>query len=351
MNKSYFFLSVIVLFVGLVSVSCERESFMRWPWETREDSLAVNEVLTIWRDSINGLKVINAPSYPLNISIPLVPSDTARRTTPIDSLIKIAKFRDFRYVITERPRFTEYIFGRKNDSIETRDTFCYVTYQDSADCIAIVGVDSVWRIRFTPDTAIDTTVTPPETTISYYVTSISKNYYSAREAEWHFGYKARRYLELRKENGAPRYYMRYLTGFGTYLPDNSLAPTISNIILKKISGETDTFRYRPTHNRRGIMNLFKLDSLYTVNQGDSVELKITLSGSDSYLVYISWGRSQLTSKYFLPVSNNVATKKISFSELGLNHLYIEVLGLSGLAYPTRAFWPKTVWALPVRVIE
>lgn len=352
MYKKYFFLLGVILFsVGFLIVSCERESFMRWPWETREDSLAVNQVLVAWRDSLNGLKVIQDHNYPLNITLGLVPSDTARRTTPIESLIKVAKFNGFRYAITERPLYTEYIFGRKNDSIETRDTFCYVTYKDSADCIAVVGIDSVWRIRFAPDTMIDTTVTPPETTISYYATSISKSYYSPREAEWHFGYKARRYIELRKENGATRYFMGYLTGFGSYLPDNSLAPTISNIILKKSTGETDTFRYTPTRNRRGIMNLFKIDSLYTVLQGDSVELKITLSGTDNYLVYVSYGRSQLSPKYSLTVSNNVATTKISLSELGLNHLYIEVLGLSGLAYPMRALWPKTVWALPIKVID
>jgi hypothetical protein len=323
---------------------------MRWPWETREDSIAVGLELSLWRDSLNGLLVIRNANYPLETNLSLSAQDTLRRSARVDSIIKVAYLRGFSYHITERPLKTEYLFGRKNDSLEMRDTFCYVTYNDSGDVIAVVEVDSVWIIKFLPDTVVDTTVVPPETTISYRVSQIRKDYYSPREAEWYYSLRTKRFIELRKRNGEMKYDLKYLTGFGSYLPDNCLAPTISTLIIKKPSGEADTFRYSPQANRQGIMNLFKIDSLYSYRLGDSLELEINLSGTDNYYLFVSHGKTEVWNKKYVPVSNNQARTKIAFSNLGFNHLFIEVLSESGLGYFTSP-WRKTIWALPVKVIE
>ncbi|MBS4015804.1 MAG: hypothetical protein KGZ86_05165, partial [Candidatus Latescibacteria bacterium] len=319
------------------------------PWWTRADTLAVDQELALWRDTISGYNVILDQSYPCPMSVPITLADTAPRSAHIEQLVKIANLQGFDYYVTQRPLKTEYTFGRKNDTIMTRDTFCYVKYIDSSDVIVTLQFDSIWTITFYPDTTIDTLATPAETTITYRTANITKTYYTPLEGENNYDYMASRYLELKKDSAALNYRFKHLSGFGTYIPDNALAPTISYIVLSKQTGQRDTFRYSPRADGKGLLNLKDKDSLYTLDLDEIIDIRIVLAAStvDNY-VFLSQGMPDVLTKHNIPVTTNTATSTMSFTQTGLSHLYIEVIPSSALFYPD-AQWKTTIWALPVRV--
>lgn len=346
MTKRKFITFPIGIIIIILLSSCGTEPPASHIWWSRADSLAVDSILSQWRDTINGYNVIRNQSYNLDISVPLVLSDTAPRTTYISQIKKIARFRGLKYSITERPLITQYTFGRKNDSIQTKDTFCYVAYRDSSNSIITLQFDSIWTINFYPDTLI---IPPAETIITYRVLNYTKTYHSPLEQENSCIFQTRRYLELKKENNVLNYQYKYMSGFGSYLPDNASAPVISNFIITKTTGQRDTFRYSPRANRKGLLNLLDKDSLYSINVNEPVTLQISLTAStDQNFVFISQASPFVTTKQYLPITNNVATANISFNQIGLNHLFIEAIPASALFYPN-AQWKTTIWALPVRI--
>lgn len=349
MSKKTIFICTLGIIIAMLLSSCGTEAPALWPWWTKEDTLAVNTELAKWRDTINGYLPIKNQSYVYDINVPLLSTDTNPRSNYVDSIIKVAHLLGFNYTVVERDPILEYTFGRKNDTIIMKDTFCYVKYRDSSNAIVAIQVDSIWTIRFYPDTTIDTTTTPAETVVTYRMLNYAKTYYNRLEEEKHFYYQTTRYLELKKDSAFCNYRFKHLTGFGSYLPNNTLAPTISYIVLTRITGQRDTFRYSPRADNKGILNLRDKDSLYLVDLNQPLEVQVTLttSASPNY-VFISYGHPTVSNKIFVPVVNNVASTTITLPQEGLNHLYIEVIPTDALFYRHIA-WKTTIWALPVRV--
>jgi hypothetical protein len=348
LNRGLVILATGIVIVMLLS-SCGTESPALWPWWTRADTTAVDNELALWRDTISGYNPILNQSYTYEMSVPILSTDTAPRSAYIEEHIKIAHLQGFEYSVVERPLITQYTFGRKNDSILPKDTFCYVNYKDSSNNIAILKFDSIWTITFYPDSFFDTSVTPNETIVTYRFSNINKTYFAPLQEENNHDYMTTRYLELKKDSAATVYRFRHLSGFGTYIPDNTVAPTISYIVLSKQTGQRDTFRYSPRADGKGLLNLKDKDSLYTLNVNEQIDLQVTLgtSTNENY-VFISQGMPNVTSKLNVPVSTNIATSSITFNQSGLAHLYIEVIPSSALFYPY-AQWKTTIWALPVRI--
>jgi hypothetical protein len=162
-----------------------------------------------------------------------------------------------------------------------------------------------------------------------------------------------RKLELKKDSAATVYRLKYLTGFGTYVPNTTLAPTISYIVLSK-PGRSDTFRYSPRTDRKGLYNLNNKDSLYSLAVNESVTVYIltttpTDTLTDWNYFFVSCASPFVSQKTNVTVSARTGRGNIAFSQAGLGHIYVEVFPASTLFYPYTE-WTSTYWALPVRVV-
>jgi hypothetical protein len=368
-----------IIFTIMIS-SCSQKESSTWPWWTSADSIAVMSELTLWRDTLNGFHYLSGQNnaslyYPLDVVVPLVSSDTISSTG--DSLVKIGHFLDSSYItLGDRSHFDDLLFEVKNDTIETRDTFCFVTYKDSTqNCICVLHYDSLWTVKFYQDTLLDTigpiidtiidTIPPQpdttfdttgylcDTTFIYPLDTIIKTGSSSvLKKEIHYSLASSRKLELKKDTVATVYHLANLTGFGTYIPNSTDAPTISNVILTKTM-RIDTFFYGARLDRKGIYNPKSLDSLYTIAKNETITVKITTSTpsdtvTDRNYFFVSCGLPYVTSKHHITISPIIGYGKVAFSQSGLNHLYVEVIPASALFYPY-AQWKSTTWAIPVRV--
>ena len=352
-----------ILFVGVMFImllsSCSTESPPLWPWWTKADSTAVEQELALWRDTLNGFHSIVGQNntvlqYPIDLLNPLVKTDTM--STNGDSVVKIAHIKGFSNVIVDGLHLDELLFGVKNDTLLPHDTFCYVTYQDSTrNCIGVLRYDSLWTIKFYPVTTVDTTVTPPETIITYHVASITKTGFATTREEQdtiqHF--TIMRKLELKKDSTTTAYHLKSLTGFGTYIPNTTDAPIISYVILTKPNGLVDTIRYSPLTDGRGIYNLKHKDSLYSVAINEAIGVRVVTSTpsdtlTDRNYFFLSCGIPYVASKYNITTSAKMGSGQAIFAQAGLGQIYIEVIPASTLFYPYRQ-WKSSAWAIPIRV--
>ena len=351
-------LFVGVMFIMLVS-SCSTESPPLWPWWTTADSTAVEQELALWQVTLNSFHNIvgqdnTALEYPINLLNRLVKTDTT--STNGDSVVKIAHILGFTNIIGDSLHINELLFGVKNDTLLPHDTFCYVTYQDSTrNCIGVLRYDSLWTVKFYPVTTVDTTAIPPETTITYHVASITKTGFATPREEQdtiqHF--TNMRKLELKKDS-THAYNLKYLTGFGTYIPNTTDAPIISYVILTKSNGIVDTVRYSPRTDGRGIYNLKHKDSLYSVAINEAVGIRVVTSTpsdtlTDRNYLFLGCGNPYVAVKYNITTSAKMGTGQALFAQAGLGHIYIEVIPASSLFYPYHQ-WKSSTWAIPIRVI-
>jgi hypothetical protein len=339
----------------VVLASCGTEAPPPWPWWTKADSEAVKQELVVWRDTFNGYHFLlgqnNARlTYPLDVIVPLVSTDTTSRTG--DSVVKIAHFVGSYSTLGDSIHIDDLLFERKNDTIQTKDTFCFVTYQDSTrNCIGVLQYDSVWTVKFQV-ASVDTTVTPWDTT--WRVSSITKTGFSATQEEQNiYHFTAMRKLELKKDSAVTKYRMKNLTGFGLYIPNSLVAPTISNIILTR-PGHSDTFYYGARLDHKGIYNLKNKDSLYTIAVGESITVKVntttpTDTATDQNYFFVSCGIPYVSAKYNITRGAKIGQGKVAFTRPGLDQLYIEVIPASTLFYPYSQ-WKSATWAIPIRVI-
>lgn len=360
-KRYWLFLSVGIIFVIMLA-SCGNEAPPAWPWWTNADSTAVKQELTAWRDTFNNYHFLvgqnNAHlTYSMDVNVPIVGTDTLSRTG--DSVVKIAHFLGSYATLGDSIHIDDLLFGRKNDSTQTKDTFCFVTYKDtSQNCIGILLFDSLWTIKFYPDTTVETTATPTDTTvdttITYRVNSINKTGFSSTNEEQNtYHFTAMRKLELKKDSAATIYRMKYWTGFGMYVPNSTTAPAITNIIMTG-AGRCDTFYYGARLDHKGIYNLKSMDSTYTVSVGESITVNVSTSTptdtlSDWNYFFISDGSPYVSTKRNITSGRKIGTGGLKFTHSGLNHLYIEVIPASTLFYPY-APWTSTTWAIPIRVV-
>ncbi len=349
MRKKYL-LSFIGLFL-LLLFSCGTKPPPAWPWWTEQDSLAVLSELALWRDSINGFHFLKTASgdtlmKSIDISISLSSEDFISRTG--DSIVKIAHLLSCYERLGDSLHIDEMIFGVKVDTLETKDTFCFVTYKDSTrNCIAALRFDSLWIVKFRIDT-IFTNVTPWET-IWELDTFYKKGFAYPEEEEKIYHFTTARKLELRKEKYQVSYKLKYLTGFTMYLPSSAEAPNVRFVAFIRPE-RSDTFYSFSNSGRYGVMNLKSKDSIFTIAKNQPVNVKILAdSSSDKNYFFLSYGEPSVTTKYNITKSSGTGKMIINFNSVGLKHLYFEVLPGSNLYYPFSQ-WKSTTWAIPIRVV-
>jgi len=248
-----------------------------------------------------------------------------------------------------------YQFGVTVDTVAMNDTFCEVAYRDSMTaCRVAFEYDSLWVVGFKPDTLIDTTRTPPETTIVPRVSYTEKRGFPVAEtAVKSYAWSAMRKLFLRLDTTSVsrRYRLVKTTGFAVYTPTTEEAPAITQLIMSR-PGSDDTFFYAPRKDGRGLYNLRPLDSLYTVHPGEPVTVTVLTSTPTDTTV--EKNRFYLTfrdAKTDITVNAQTGQGQIVFaaSDTGFKHVYVEVLPFANLLYRSAGYL-STVWALPVRVI-
>ncbi len=349
MSKKYWSL-LIALFLLLI-FSCGTKPPPPWPWWTAQDSLAVLSELALWRDSINGFHFLKKASGDtlmrnIEISIPLASEDLVSRTG--DSLIKIAHLLGCYEKIGDSLHIDEMIFGVKVDTLQTKDTFCFVTYKDSTrNCIAALRFDSLWTVKFRIDTIL-TNVTPWET-IWELDTFYKRGFAYPEEEEKKYHFTTVRKLELRKEKFQTVYKLKYLTGFTMYLPSSAEAPKVKFVAFIRPE-RSDTFYAFSSSGRLGVMNLKLKDSIFRISKNELVNVKILAdSSADNNYFFMSYGLPNVSSKYNITKSSGTGQTTVSFSSEGLKHLYFEVIPGSNLYYPS-SLWKSTTWAIPINVV-
>ncbi|MEO0079094.1 MAG: hypothetical protein ABIK44_00230 [candidate division WOR-3 bacterium] len=336
-------------------MSCGTEPPPPWPWWTSEDSVAVRAELAKW-EPVMTTAYRFADTFRLGISSKLAYQDSSSKTG--DTLYKFAhvlrawvepwgSVHDSTYDI--------YQFGVTVDTVSMNDTFCEVAYRDSmSDCRVTFEFDSLWVVGYRPDTTIDTTRTPPETTIVYRVTWTEKRgFANPVTATKTYSWSAMRKLFLRLDTTSQKrsYRLCKTTGVAISTPTSEQAPAITRLIMSK-PGADDTFFYAPRADGRGLYNLRPLDSLYTLHTNEAVTVTvITKTPDDTTAEKNRFFLTLLGTKSDITTNAKTGQAQVAFgpADTGYHHIYIEVLPSSNLLYPN-ADYLSTVWALPVRVI-
>jgi hypothetical protein len=202
--------------------------------------------------------------------------------------------------------------------------------------------DSLWVVSYAPETL-------PDTTVVYRVAGTERRGFDAPQTSTKtHGWTARREVFLPKDSAGP-YRVGKLTGFGAFVPNTQDAPSIDRVVLNR-PGQSDTLFYSPRRDGRGLYNLRVLDNLYTVHEGEQVDLVVsTTTPADTavdrnrFFVGIEGRKTDITAG-----AKRGATS-FAFTRPGYQHIYIQVLPLSNLLYRDAAF-KGTTWALPVRVL-
>jgi hypothetical protein len=331
----------------LLLAGCGTEPPANWQWWTGDDSTAVAGELTRWQPVLDA-RLAFADTLRLGQSSGLLLADSASATG--DTLYKFKRLLAAWMTVDAAGHSNGLTFGVTDDTVAMTDTFCHVEYVDT-----VMGAkfhfryDSLWVVGFTPDTLIDTARTPPETTIVFRASyTEARGFDTPQELTKDFDWASRRFVHLAKTPGAVQYAVRRLTGLGVHVPTAQDAPGISSVTFAR-PGRIDTFYYsaRSAPDVRGIYNLRSVDTLYTVTQGDVIDLTVSISGdsaSEKERCFVGVNGA----KFDITASGKRGEGSFSFSDTGYQHVYIAAVSVSGLGYVAAV--PKvTFWAIPVRV--
>ncbi len=359
MRQNWFFVvrGIIVLFFffgGVTSsVRCGRMPPPSWPWWNREDSLAVRDVLEKWTDIFQPIHALS-DTFRVDISFGLNYADSSSRTG--DTLYKIAHFIRAWIEPGENRRNDLYQFGVTVDTVSLSDTFCQVIYRDTFNMSGLyLEFDTIWVVGFRPDTLIDTTKTPAETTIVQRVSYVGKRGFSVlQQAVKNYGWEFYRWIFLRRDTlpDTNYYTVVKISGGYTQIPTAEESPRISRVILNK-PGRADTIFYAPRADGRGLTNLKPIDSLYQIRAGEEVSIVVNTATpqdtvADKNRIFLTVvGR---TVDITTGAQSGSGVLRFSSSDTGYQHIFIEVLPVSNLLYPNSAF-TGTIWAIPVRVVS
>jgi hypothetical protein len=346
---------LLVLASGLFVLGCHNMAPPLWPWWTAQDREAATRELDAWRDSITTRGFVEGQVEELNDYTAIIKRDSSSPTG--DSLIKVRHLLGFGLMTADMTVWDSLLFGVTDDSLTTdtfpTDTFCHVMAVDSSvNGIAIARFDEYWVIYYRPDTTIDTTAAPPETTIAYKLDSRAPPPRLVQEGVVEKQKPAHprtsRYVYLRKEGA--EYRLQRMSGFSLYLPKPEDAPAIRNIMLT-YQGRADTFKLSAQEKLLGIYNLRQKDSLFNVRKGEPLLVFIKndapkLDGDLYYfLARIDGQRTALGKGTAMTAPDTVV-----FTQPGIHHLILEVIPQSSLFYPRLAL-SVAAWSLPIRVTE
>lgn len=352
MNRKLSHCKLPVLFVALgvlilaVLPGCGTEPPPPWPWWTAEDSASVRAAIEGWAGTFDATGFL-VGDIDDGWQAGLTGADSASETG--DTLRKFARLLTIGGEAGTIGHRDIYQFGVTVDTIALTDTFCEVSYRDSAtSSLARFGYDSLWVVAFRPDTTIDTMVAPPETTIIWLVSRTElRGFPEPQQAEKSLSWSSMRKLFLPRIEG--EYELAKTTGFAVYVPGSEDAPSISRVIFSR-PGRVDTVFYAPRNDNRGLYNLRPLDSLYTIEAGEQVEISVatstpadTVTDKNRFLLGAAGLRRDITANARLGAGS------FSFIETGIHHVYVEAAPVSNLLYPGTDY-VGTVWAVPVRVV-
>lgn len=347
---------IILLLLGVLLTQCGRVSPPQWPWWTSEDSTAVKKALELWLGYLTPSPAWS-DTFRLSLSLGLNYSDSSSRTG--DTLYKIAHLIRAWVRPGENCRndtcLDRYQFGVTVDTTVMNDTFCQVIYRDSFTSSQLyLEFDTLWVVGFRPDTMIDTTKTPPETTIVHRVSYVEKRgFQESQQIFKGFCWSANRWLFLRRDTVPDTCYYSLIKISGGYslIPNAEESPQISRVILSK-PGKVDTIYYSPRSDGKGLTNLKSLDSIYTMRAEEDVSILIstttpadTIADRNWIFVTISGRSTDITTA----ARTGSGIVRFSTADTGYQHIYIEVLPATNIFYPYSNF-SGTVWSIPVRVI-
>lgn len=352
-RSKFSFFILIVISSWVLVMNCGRVSPPQWPWWTSEDSASVRRELEKWQSYFSVARAWQ-DTFRLDFNACLNYSDSSSRSG--DTLYKIAHL--MRVWVESGINFRKdiYQFGVTVDTTVMSDTFCQVIFRDSfSSGIMHTEFDTLWVIGFRPDTIIDTTSTPPETTIVYKVSSVEKRdfpatHYETKEFNWTFS----RWLYMRRLTSGDtfNYTVRKISGGYAFIPSSEEAPQITRVVLGK-PGRMDTIYFAPRSDGKGLTNLKPLDSLYSIHPNEEVTVSIyTTTPQDTV---VDRNRFFVTVRgYTLDVTAGPkmgqGTVRFSSMDTGYQHIFIEVLPTSNLLYPHSPF-TATIWAIPIRVVS
>ncbi|MEO0074338.1 MAG: hypothetical protein ABIK43_06775 [candidate division WOR-3 bacterium] len=341
-------LSPVVLAVALVSVvGCYTEQ-PRWPWSTQEDTVAAIAELSKWRQVFDPRGIL-AETLELNISAGLFSGDSSSPTG--ETLYKFAHLLRAWYEPGDMMHSDDLCFGVTADSGVRTDTFCHVrAYRDSIpECRLSLLYDSLWVVGYRPETIIDTTRTPWDTTVTYKVNSVTKRGFDQTQV-WTkvFHWVVKRQMFMRKVDSV--YVLKRVSGARSTMPSVDEAPVVSWIAMMP-PGRSDTFRYSATPGGKHINNLCSIDSLYTLSAGERFTVvasartpEDTTTDANRFYVILNGRRTEITKNR----RRGEGEVFFGIGDTGYQHIYLEVLSWRNLLYPQNEYG-ASVWAIPVRV--
>jgi hypothetical protein len=346
-----------LLLIIILIAQCGRVSPPKWPWWTKEDSTAVKQALAEWNEYLN-IEPAWSDTFRINLFTGLNYADSSSRTG--DTIYKIAHLMRAWLDPGENLRGDTILdicqFGVTVDTSVMKDTFCQVIYRDSFVFARLyLEFDTLWVVGFRPDTIIDTTKTPPETTIVQRVNYVEKRGFPERQQSVkEFSWSSNRWLFMRRDTlpDTCYYSLIKLSGGFSLIPRAEDAPQISRVILSK-PGRVDTIYYAPRNDGKGLTNLKPFESLYTIRAGEEVSIQIvtstpadTIADRNRIFVTVMNGTEDVTRA----AKTGSGIVRFGNADTGYQHIYIEVLPVSNILYPGSSF-TGTVWAVPVRVVS
>lgn len=346
-------IQLIALLAVFWATQCGRMPPAPWPWWTSTDSASVRQEIDGWSDFLSLVGAWGDSLY-TDFKAGLNYSDSSSRNG--DTIYKIAHLRRFWVDLGAHVRRDIYQFGVTVDTISMGDTFCQVIYRDSFGAsVLTLEFDTLWVIAFRPDTIIDTTRTPPETTVVYRVSSVEKRGFSTpSQAVKSFAWLTTRWLFLRRvrQTNNFKYTLTKISGAYALIPSAEDAPQISRVILSK-PGRVDTIYFSPRSDGRGLTNLKSLESLYLIRAGEEIGVTIstttpqdTVADRNRFFI-TTGGRSRDVT---IGPRTGQGTVRFTSTDTGYQHIFIEVLPVSNILYPNSNF-TATIWAIPVLVVR
>ncbi|MEO0085847.1 MAG: hypothetical protein ABIK37_04375, partial [candidate division WOR-3 bacterium] len=304
--------------------------------------------LAPWRDVLAAWPML-ADTLRLGFSARLGYQDSMSPTG--DTLYKFAHVLRAWFEPADSIHVDVFQFGVTADTISMRDTFCEVACRDSmAACRIHLEYDSMWVVGYRPDTIVDTTRTPPETTITYRASYTELRGFSQPQVvSKTYPWAGLRKLFLRKVTDSS-YSLVKLTGFRVATPTAEDAPGITRVVLAR-PGKQDTLFYAPRKDGRGLYNLRPIDSLYSLRPGEPVVVEVTASTpADTIVVKNRFYLTVSERRTDITASARMGLGSASINNPGFEHLYLEVVPTSSLVYPGSVY-SSTVWAVPVVIRE
>lgn len=334
--------------VSLVLMTgCDTEQ-QRWPWSTPEDTAAAIAELGRWRQVFDPSGIISE-TLALNLSVGLFSSDSSSATG--ETLYKFAHLLKAWYEPGALLHSDDLYFGVTADSGVRTDTFCHVrAYRDSIpECRLSFFYDSLWVVGYRPETIIDTTRRPWDTTITYKVNSVAKRGFDEPQVcSKSFAWVVKRQMFMRKVDSV--YILKKVSGVRSTMPSVDEAPSVSWIAVMP-PGRSDTFRYSATPGGRHINNLCPIDSLYSLRAGERFTVAVsartpedTVADANRFYVVLNGRRTDITRNR----RRGEAEVAFDADDTGYQHVYVEVLPWRNLMYPEGKYY-ASVWAIPVRV--